>query len=37
MFMTALSLNSSNDGVTMDNCTNIQSVGCNAGTFELYE
>lgn len=36
-FVSSSFTNASNDGVTMDNCTNIQFVGCNVGTFELYE
>ncbi|EDQ6231230.1 right-handed parallel beta-helix repeat-containing protein [Salmonella enterica subsp. enterica serovar Tucson] len=36
-FVSSSFANASNDGVTMDNCTNIQFVGCNCGTFELYE
>ncbi|EGI5835272.1 hypothetical protein TN81_003748 [Salmonella enterica subsp. enterica serovar Omderman] len=36
-FVSSSFTNASNDGVTMDNCTNIQFVGCNSGTFELYE
>ncbi|HCL4760073.1 TPA: right-handed parallel beta-helix repeat-containing protein [Salmonella enterica] len=36
-FVSSSFTNASNDGVTMDNCTNIQFVGCNFGTFELYE